>query len=1212
MIHITFIVGIERFNAGVWEHVESRLAEEGVQVRLHRFNDAHVDHGDAALAAAISSSDIVFMSLINLRSQADWLAARLADSRATAVFAYESMPEVMALTRVLEHRFKERKAETPKLIKVLMRLITRGRDEDALYTYTKLVKVAARMLPLIPQKMAGFRAWLGVNLYWNQPDAANITQMVKLILRDVCAQTLEVAPVAIIPTMGCFDPQSGELFASPGEYLKWATRNRRYRKGQPLVAVLGMRKHVVQRLKYLQELTAGLEARGFAVLPVFVSGIEAHVAVREWLADLPIDAFVSTMGFSVVGGPASSTKPGHYHETAADLLAKLDVPYLVAQPLLMQDESEWRERGVHSMQSVVMYDLPEMDGAASSVALGAIREGELATVADRVQRAVDQVEGWVRLRHRPAAEKRIAIVVYNFPPGLGKAATAALLDVPASITNLLRRLRQEGYAIGRAPLEANELMPRLEAAARGEGGRSVSVADYRRWLGPRAAGRIDDYWGAAPGDIAPAGRDAIRLDVLEFGNVVIALQPPMGVPGDPMKLLFDRSFTPHHQYAAFYSWLKHGFKADAVLHLGMHGTAEWMPGLQAALTGDCWPDLLLGSLPQLYVYPLNNPAEAAIARRRGYATVISHAIPPYARAGLYRQLAAARARLDDPHDGLDGALPELVREPSETHAGYRERVAQRLDELEERLIVDGLHVLGASPERQRARALVDAAMDVPRRGVAGLRQQIESMGVPAGRVRSLREALIERCIFGREDASKVWFEIVGARAPTELAAHIAEGRGIVGGLGRCGEELDALLHALEGGYVRPAYGADPVRAGAAALPSGRNIHGIDPWRLPTEQALERGRRMAELLLERHRAEHGVWPRTVAQALWAMDTIKSEGEGLGVVLALVGAEPERDGQGKIFRYALQPLEALNRPRIDVLLDVSSIFRDTFQMSLDLLDDLFRRAARADEPPELNFLRANADALIAQGRSVEEATARIFTQAPGLYGTGVDELVEESQWDDTNQLADLYQHRNGFTAGGGRNGAAAPQVLKGLLGTVDHVFQAIDSVEYGLTDMTHYYGHSGAMQLAASRARGGDVSLSYAETYTGDVKLNGSRQLLQVETRAKLLNPRWYESMLAHGHSGAAEIGNRFTHLVGWGALGTAEDWMFDDAAKTFVLDDAMRRRLETANPQAARNAISRLIEANGRGLWKADEATLQRLQGLHADIEDRLEGVGAAA
>jgi magnesium chelatase subunit H len=432
-------------------------------------------------------------------------------------------------------------------------------------------------------------------------------------------------------------------------------------------------------------------------------------------------------------------------------------------------------------------------------------------------------------------------------------------------------------------------------------------------------------------------------------------------------------------------------------------------------------------------------------------------------------------------------------------------------------------------------------------------------------------------------------------------------------MARCGEELDAVVHALEGGYIRPAFGADPVRAGSAALPSGRNIHGIDPWRLPTELALERGRRTAVALLERHRAAHdGASPRTVAQALWAMDTIKSEGEGLGVVLALVGAEPERDGQGKIFRYGLLPLEQLGRPRIDVLLDVSAVFRDTFQMSLDLLDDLFRRAALADEPPESNFLRANTDALRAAGRSLDEATARIFTQAPGLYGTGVDELVDENQWEEAGQLADIYETRNAHTAGGARAGTAAPEVLRGLLGTVDHVFQAIDSVEYGLTDMTHYYGHSGAIQLAASRARGGGVDLSYAESTGGTAHVRGADEMLRVEARAKLLNPKWYESMLAHGHSGAAEIGNRFTHLVGWGAVGSLDAWVYEDAARTFVLDDAMRRRLEAANPQAARNAIGRLIEAHGRGMWQADAATLERLQGLYADIEDRLEGVGAAA
>jgi magnesium chelatase subunit H len=1209
---ITFIVGIERFNTGLWSEVKQRLAEAGLAVTIHQFHDAHLDTADSGLIEAIRDSDVVFVSLINMRAQADWLAQQLEHSRAAAVFAYESMPEVMALTRVGEYCVKEKKGDTPKIIKFLMRLITRGRDEDTLYAYTKLVKVAAKMLPLIPQKLSGFRTWLSVNLYWNQPDARNIAAMVKLILRDTCDIAIEVEPVVVIPTMGCWDPGTGVMFEDAATYLKWAKKSGRYKKEQPLVAVLGMRKHVVQNLGYLSALIQGLETRGMAVLPVFVSGIEAHVAVREWLVGLPLDAFVSTMGFSIVGGPASSTKPGHHHGTAADLLAALDVPYLVAQPLLMQSETEWRERGVVSMQSVVMYDLPEMDGVTSTVALGAIKDGELAVIPDRLERILDQVEGWVRLRRKPVADRRVAIVLYNFPSGLGKAGTAALLDVPASVTALLKRLRAEGYDIGDAPLEPAALTHEIDELANGIGATKLSLSEFRRVVAATARDRIDEFWGAAPGDIAPAGRDAMRIDLKSFGNITMGLQPSMGVPGDPMRLLFDKRFTPHHQFAGFYAWLKQGWKADAILHVGMHGTAEWMPGLQAALTADCWSDQLLGGIPHLYLYPLNNPSEAAIARRRGYATIVSHAIPPYARAGLYKQLAQARARLDDPNDMLESLLPELTRKADESLSIYRERARQWLADLDKRLILEGLHVFGRAPDAARGRALVEAALEVPRDGRLGFSAWCSSIGVADNAVADLRDAVVERSVLGREDASRVWRVLTQIHPPDDLVRYTKEGRAILAGMSRCSEELDAVVHALNGGFVRPAYGADPIRAGAGALPSGRNIHGIDPWRLPTDAALERGRRMAELLLERHRLESGVWPRAIAQTLWAMDTIKSEGETLGVVLALVGAEPERDGQGKIHRYRLLSLDELGRPRIDVLLDVSSVFRDTFQMSLDLLDRLFREACLAEEPVERNHLRATTLDLLAQGRTAEEATARIFSQAPGQYGTGIDAVVEESQWENEGQLVDLYQQRSGYTIGGKRNGAAAPEVLRQLLRKVDHVFQAIDSVEYGLTDMSHYYGHSGALKLAASQGRSDAVALSYAETFTGEVRLNDAADLLRVEARAKLLNPKWYEGMLAHGHSGAAEIGNRFTHLVGWGALGGVDQWIFDGAAQTYLLDDAMRKRLEAANPQAVRNAVGRLIEANGRGLWQADAATLERLQAMHIDIEDRLEGVTAAA
>ena len=1231
MTTLTFIAGMERFNAHVWDAVTQALQAGGVNIRLLRFNDDHVERRDPALAAAIAEADVVFITLINMRANADWLTEQLGHANPRAVFAFESMPEVMALNRVGSYRVQGGKGSLPKPMQLVLKLLTQGREEDTLYAYTKLTKITSKLLPLMPAKLHDFRTWLSVNIYWNQPDAANITQMIRLILRDCLGQPLDVAPPRLIPMMGCFHPDTDELFANPDSFLRWRAKQHKQRKtgsaqkangaGAATVALLAFRKHVVQQQHYLGELVRALEAQGLAVLPIFVSGIEAHVAVREWVTRQPVDLILSTMGFPLVGGPAGSTKPGHYQQKASDLLAGIDVPYIIAQPLQMQSEHEWHAQGVAPMQAVIMYDLPEMDGSIAPVTLGAIRGQQIVATPDRLARTARQVAGWVRLRHTPPAAKKLAVVLYNYPPGLGKLGTAALLDVPASLLALLRRLRDAGYAVGQLPESAEALAAQIaecEPASGGSPAVTLSTREYRQIMPAAQADRIDQRWGPPPGDIAPVGRDGIRLDGLYFGNVFVGVQPPLGVPGDPMRMLFDHDYAPHHQYAGFYRWLSEGWHADAVIHFGMHGTAEWTPGLKLGLTERCWPDMLLGDLPQLYCYPLNNPAEALLARRRGYATIVSHAVPPYARAGLYKQLAQLRMQLADAQTTAQGELPELPdlpRAAGESDIDYSVRLAHYLDELEQRLILDGLHVLGEVPTPTRAAALLEAALDVPRDGMPGLSQALRDAGIPAEQMRQARAAFVQRFVLPNgqaataSDSDKRLYPTLSAFAHTpQAAALIAHGRQLLENMA-ASDELGVLIHALAGGYVRPAVGADPVRAGAGALPSGRNIHSIDPWRLPSDAALARGAAMAETLLERHLAEHGTYPQTVAQPLWALDTIKSEGESLAVALALVGARPARDGQGKLWRYELVPLAELGRPRIDLLLDISSIFRDTFQMTLDLLDDLFRRAAAADESPAQNFIRAHALALQATGQSWEQATARIFTQAPGQYGTGVEDLVDESAWDDTSQLADTYQRRSSYTYGGGRAGTAAPEALRGLLGTVEHVFQAIDSVEYGLTDMQHYYGHSGAIQLAASQARGASVPLSYAESYTGSIKLNSAAELLRLEARSKILNPRWYEGMLAHGFAGAAEIGQRSTYLLGWSATSDiVEPWVFDQAAATFVLDETMRQRLAQANPQAARNAVARLLEAHGRGLWPTDDATIEHLQGLYADLEDRLEGL----
>ncbi|RRR75170.1 MAG: magnesium chelatase subunit H, partial [Candidatus Viridilinea halotolerans] len=868
---------------------------------------------------------------------------------------------------------------------------------------------------------------------------------------------------------------------------------------------------------------------------------------------------------------------------------------------------------------------------------------------------------------------------YNYPPNQGNTATAALLDVPASLIALLDRLKAAGYAVGEYPRDPATFTRCLEGSIRADQGElppghppfHLPTADQRafhNWVRPDDQQRVGNRWGNFPGDIAPAGRDRVRLGGMRLGNVYVGVQPVIGMPGDPMRLLFDRENAPHHQYILFYKYLSEEFGADAVIHMGMHGTAEWMPGVQLGMTERCWSDVLLGERPQFYVYPINNPAEANIAKRRGYATIIGHAIPPYGRAGLYKELQALKDLLEE-YRNVDGPTREgrtadgdaetaiqqkidllnleveLARRPGEPFEAFVGRAYAYMRELEGTLITGTLHILGSAPEPSEQLTLIVEALKVPRDENQGLgdlalsalrqRSDLTSLAQPfdsygtllhavrrgdqgALRVRDQLEAAcnewVQRAILGNEKPDVAWRAVFNVSevvpwgmALAPLATH---GRGMLAALKDNTQELDYLLHGLEGKYIPAAPGGDLIRDGLAVLPTGRNIHSLDPFRVPTDSAYQRGVRIAEALIQAHSAERdGEFPETIAQVLWGLDAIKTKGESIGVILGLMGARPLKDGQGKIGRYSLIPLEELGRPRVDVLMTASGIFRDTFAGTIDLLDRLVREAAAAEEPEEQNFIRKHVNAMLAEGKTWEQATARVFTQAEGTYGTDVDDAIDGGAWEERQDLEELFIKRNAFAFGGEKGGEAQPEVLRSLLKTVGRVAQEIDSVEYGLTDMQHYYGYSGALKAAAERATGKSVALNYVESFTAETKVQSLDQVLRVEYRTKLLNPKWYEGMLKHGHNGAAEIANRFTYMLGWSATTEAVDkWVYDEAANTFVLDDAMRQRLEAANPEATRNAVGRLLEANSRGIWETDNETLDKLRELYADLEDRLEGV----
>uniref|UniRef100_Q3ARX9 magnesium chelatase n=1 Tax=Chlorobium chlorochromatii (strain CaD3) TaxID=340177 RepID=Q3ARX9_CHLCH len=1266
---IVAIVGLEQYNAALWQKVKELLAGDAA---LSQFSDVDLERQNPEAAAAIVGADCIFVSMINFRDQVEWFKAQLARvQKEQTVFVFESMPEAMALTKVGSYAVSDGKAGMPDVVKKVAKLLVKGRDEDAMYGYMKLMKIMRTMLPLVPDKAKDFKHWLMVYSYWMQPTAENIANMFRLILREYCGEQVSVAAVVDVPNMGLYHPDAPAFFTDVRNFKSWQKRRGINPDKQQKVGLLFFRKHLLQEKTYIDNTIRVLEKDGLCLYPAFVMGIEGHVLVRDWLVKEKIDLLVNMMGFGLVGGPAGSTKPGIAAEARHEILTKMDVPYMIAQPLLTQGFESWQELGVSPMQVTFTYAIPEMDGAISPILLGALQDGRIETVPERLERLALLAKQWLRLRASANREKKVAFIVYDYPPGLGKKATAALLDVPQTLFAILQRLKKEGYNVGTLPNSAEALFEALDRATDPQFVQHDSLVinheDFKQVTSYRERERIDERWQQFPGDIVPLGEQELFVGGLRFGNIFIGVQPRIGVQGDPMRLLFDKANTPHHQYMAFYRWISRTFQAHAMVHVGMHGSAEWMPGLQTGLTGDCWPDALLGEVPHFYLYPINNPSESTIAKRRGLATMISHVVPPLSRAGLYKELPALRELLLEVREsslsnnstistlndlaGLEEAImqkaellnltddcPRLHNEPL---SDYASRLYSYLSELENRLISNSLHLFGeAAPLESQLVTVTETLKNREENGlclpslVLELRGATEA-GVNYNEISSLarkgdetairlreqaEEAcrqLIEQVLFERKPLAATFAALCGGIAPSaEVQAFLEqlmrEGAQLLAALRDNRGEMEALLHALDGGYLPSGPGGDLVRDGVNVLPSGRNIHSIDPWRIPSTTAFRRGSHIAEAILAKHLEEHdGIYPETIAQVLWGLDTIKTKGEAVAVVICLLGAEPAYDAFGKISHYRLIPLEELQRPRIDVLMQLSPVFRDAFGLLMDQLDRLIKDAAKADEPAEMNFVKKHVDEALAVGMSFESATARQFTQAPGAYGTYVDDMIEDSAWQSENDLDDIFIRRNSNAYGGARKGENESAIFQKMLASVDRVVHQVDSTEFGISDIDHYFSSSGSLQLAARRrnTRATDVKLNYVESYTSDIKVDDAAKALRIEYRSKLLNPKWFEGMLKHGHSGAGEISNRVTYMLGWDAVtGSVDDWVYKKTAETYALDSAMKERLAALNPQAMKNIVGRMLEAHGRGIWNADQEMIDQLQEIYADLEDRLERV----
>jgi magnesium chelatase subunit H len=943
-----------------------------------------------------------------------------------------------------------------------------------------------------------------------------------------------------------------------------------------------------------------------------------------------VDAVVSLTGFSLVGGPAYNDA-----KAAEEVLAKLDVPYVAAHPVEFQTLDQWggSDRGLLPVESTIMVAIPELDGSTGPMVFGgrpgaagvtctgchhACTFGESTSAQDMhscPERAImlaARVSKLVALKRSQHRDRKVAIVLFNFPPNAGNIGSAAYLSVFESLWHTLTAMKVQGYQV-EVPPSVDALREALLQGNAAQYGADANVhtlisADEHvkreRWLK-----EIEAQWGPAPGRQLSNGSSILVLGK-QFGNVLISVQPSFGYEGDPMRLLFEKGLAPTHAFSAFYRYLREDFKAHAVLHFGTHGALEFMPGKQTGMSGTCWPDRLIDDLPNVYLYASNNPSEGAIAKRRSGATLISYLTPPIAQAGLYKGLndlksslerwrslergnserAALAVVIQAQAAELDLVSPEPIWDTAMGQALDQQvlRLSQEVLELEYTLIPHGLHVAGRAPSAaQRVDMLL--AMADANHGIQIDRVAVECLVQGQTPERALAAAGLPRNHSSLE----------ALRALVEPQALLA-----------VDTEVPAMLRALDARYIRPAPGGDILRT-PAVLPTGRNIHGFDPFRIPSAMAVRDGKAQAELLIERHCADGNPLPESIAMVLWGSDNLKNEGAPIAQALALMGALPRFDSYGRIAGACLIPLAELGRPRIDVLITLSGIFRDLMPLQIKLLAEAAFLAASADEPLELNWIRKHSLAYQQEhGCTLEIASLRVYGNAEGAYGSNVNNLVESSRWSDEGELAETYKRRKGFAYG--RTGRAVQQtaLLQTALADVQLTYQNLDSVELGVTTVDNYFDTLGGITQAVKVAQGGKTPPVYIGDQTkGNAAVRSLREQVSIETRTRMLNPKWYEGMLEHGYEGVRQIEVHVTNTMGWSATtGQVQPWVYKQLSETFMLDPQMRERLAKLNPTASARVANRLLEASERNYWQPDEATLQALRNASEELEDRLEGV----
>ena len=1092
--------------------------------------------------------------------------------------------------------------------------------------------------------------------------------------------------------------------------------------------------------RYVDALVRALEDRGVNVLPAFCNpatdeeGQEnAEWVARNWFSDDDgpiVDAVVSSFMFSL-GMSERGRSASDEGRTEDIFLEELGVPVLQAiTTMRSRSRYEASDTGVMGFELALSVALPEFDGNVITHPIsGKERMDDEAGVGtapkqhfpieDRVEHIASLTVNWAQLRHTPNKDKKVAVVLHNYPPSDDGIGTAFGLDSPESTINLLEELEARGYDLENRPEDGQALIEELTSQltledrwVAPEDVRELSVdvvtaTQYVEWFAEadeRFQELIIEEWGEPP-------ERPFAIPGIECGNVLVTVQPPRGFGINPSKVYHDSDLQPPHDYYAFYAWLREIYEADAVVHLGTHGSLEWLPGKTVGLNGESAPDALVSDLPNIYPYIVNNPGEGTQAKRRSYAAIVDYLTPVMRAAGTYddlteleelaseyRQAGMEDARADDGEHleallretveeldlavelGIAGTIDEkvVVRGPDESGSTLAEGDVEGdevdIDDLVERIhgyltdvkttqIRMGLHTMSEPPEGERLVEYLVALTRLENPGAPSLRESVagalgidyetmlsspgiyeEDLGMTYAEATDivyeqsveLIETLAEHDFDvpaselegGPDDEVNINLLIVDLETIGDARAKPGAHDDLRKALAFICEEAAPRVHgaedeiprtadALEGEYVPPGGSGAPTRGGVDLLPTARNFYTLDPRKVPAKAAWQVGREVAEGVLERHQNENGEYPEEIGVVAWGTPTIRTRGETIAQVLAMMGVEPVWTDAGRIDDVEPIPLEKLDRPRIDVTTRVSGLFRDAFPAAAGVIHDAVDAVVDLEEPHEMNYIKKHVEEetekLVEEdGLEKDEArdavVDRVFTTKPGGYGAGTNKAVDEGNWDDRADLASVYVQWGGYAMGSRGRVSEAHDSFERRLSSVDATVKIEDTMEQDEFDSSDWYAFHGGFISAVTEVSGEEPASYVGDSSDPDnVDVYTNEEKVRKSMRARVLNPDWLESMEEHGYKGAGDLSTTVDVTLGWDATtGVISDRLWEDVAEAYAFDENRQEWMREVNPWALESITATLLEAIDRDLWDANEAIEDRLRDINLSVEGDLE------